>query len=92
VRALRPQIIVNAAAYTAVDRAESEPELAHRVNAQAPAVLAQERDRLTVINDQFGVPTGAELLADVTAHALRSLQNQPQHAGIYHLAAAGQTT
>jgi len=33
--------------------------------------LAQERDKLTVINDQFGAPTGAELLADVTAHAIR---------------------
>ena len=42
VRALKPQVIVNAAAHTAVDRAESEPELAARINAQAPAVLARE--------------------------------------------------
>ena len=173
VRALRPDVIVNAAAYTAVDRAESEPELARCINALAPATLAQEaqrlgawlvhfstdyvfdgsgsrpwrendtpaplnvyghtklegerliaqhcaqhlilrtswvyaarggnfaktmlrlaqeRDRLTVINDQFGAPTGAELLADITAHALRSLPSQPQLAGIYHAAASGETT
>ena len=42
VRALRPQVIVNAGAYTAVDRAESEPPLAERINAGAPAVLARE--------------------------------------------------
>jgi dTDP-4-dehydrorhamnose reductase len=42
VRALRPGLIVNAAAYTAVDRAESEPALAHIVNAEAPGVLAGE--------------------------------------------------
>ncbi|MEW5864655.1 MAG: dTDP-4-dehydrorhamnose reductase [Pseudomonadota bacterium] len=46
VRAARPQVIVNAAAYTAVDRAEAEPEAAHAVNATAPAVLAEEARRL----------------------------------------------
>lgn len=39
--ALRPDVIVNPAAYTAVDKAESEPGLAHAVNAEAPALLAQ---------------------------------------------------
>ena len=45
VRETKPDLIVNAAAYTAVDRAESEPELAARVNAAAPAVLAEEAKR-----------------------------------------------
>jgi dTDP-4-dehydrorhamnose reductase len=188
VRAVRPNIIVNAAAHTAVDKAESEPELARTLNALAPKVLAQEaaklgawlvhystdyvfdgsgdtpwvetdapgplsvygatklegeqliaaanprhlifrtswvyaarggnfaktmlrlaqeRERLTVINDQIGAPTGADLLADVTAHVLRQLtQNKSDAtsskatpgcasadalAGIYHLVASGQT-
>ncbi|MDO5624833.1 MAG: dTDP-4-dehydrorhamnose reductase [Pseudomonadota bacterium] len=172
VRAVRPQAIVNAAAYTAVDKAESEPDMAHRINAEAPAVLAceaaaagallvhystdyvfdgsgsapwqegdttgplsvygatklageqaivqsgcthlilrtswvyaarggnfaktmlrlaQERERLTVIDDQWGAPTSAELIADVTAHALRQVLARPQDGGTYHLAAAGFT-
>jgi len=48
VRDARPDIIVNPAAYTAVDRAEIESDLAFRVNAQAPAVLAEEALRLRV--------------------------------------------
>ena len=54
--------------------------------------LAQERETLSVIDDQFGVPTGAELLADVSAHAIRQVLQRPQDAGLYHLAAAGETT
>lgn len=154
VRHLRPRVIVNAAAHTAVDKAESEPELARTLNALAPGVLAREaaalgawlvhystdyvfdgsgtqpwaeddatgplsvygqtklegeqaiaasgcqhlifrtswvyaarggnfaktmrrlameRETLTVINDQFGAPTGADLIADVTAHAVRQV-------------------
>ena len=172
VRALRPDVIVNAAAHTTVDKAESEPELARLLNATTPGVLAQEaarlgallvhystdyvfdgsgtrpwvetdtpaplsvygrtklegeqriaqsgaqhlilrtswvyaarggnfaktilrlaqeRERLTVIDDQWGAPTGADLLADVTAHAIRHLHRQPQDAGLYHVAAAGET-
>lgn len=45
-RALRPQLIINAAAYTAVDKAEQEPEAAEAINARAPAVLAEEAKRL----------------------------------------------
>lgn len=44
--AVRPQIVINAAAYTAVDRAESEPELAKSINAIAPGILAQEAQKL----------------------------------------------
>ena len=173
VRDWRPDVIVNAAARTAVDKAESEPDLVRCLNATAPAALAQaaadigawlvhystdyvfngqgeqawqesdatgplsvygqtklegeqlivasgckhlifrtswvyaarggnfaktmlrlaaERERLTVINDQFGAPTGADLIADITAHAIRSVLYQPALGGLYHLAAAGQTS
>lgn len=173
VQAVRPNLIVNAAAHTAVDKAESEPELARTINALAPGVLAQEahklgawmvhystdyvfdgsgsqpwietdtpaplsvygqtklegeelvaahcsrhlifrtswvyaargsnfaktmlrlaqeRERLTVIDDQWGAPTGAELIADVSAHAIRQVRQRLQEAGLYHLAASGETT
>lgn len=177
VRAIRPDVIVNAAAHTAVDKAESEAELARTLNTLAPGVLAQEaakigawlvhystdyvfdgrgetpwlesdatgplsvygstklegetliaqqnprhlifrtswvyaarggnfaktmlrlgqeRDKLTVINDQFGAPTGADLIADVTAHAIRQVTQggamSDTLAGIYHLVASGETT
>ncbi len=177
VRSVCPDVIVNAAAHTAVDKAESEPDLARTINALAPEVLAreaatlgawllhystdyvfdgsgstpwvetdptgplsvygrnklesetlitqacprhlifrtswvyaarggnfaktmlrlaQERDKLTVINDQIGAPTGADLLADVTAHAIRQVKQgddlADSCAGIYHLVASGETS
>ncbi len=173
VLAWQPQVIVNAAAHTAVDKAESEPELARCLNATAPAALAlaaaqigallvhystdyvfngqgespwqendatgplsvygqtkregeqaivasgcahlifrtswvyaarggnfaktmlrlaAERERLTVIDDQFGAPTGADLIADVTAHAIRASLQKPALGGLYHLVAGGETT
>lgn len=170
VRVFRPDVVVNAAAYTAVDKAESDQSTANLINALAPEVLAracaaigaylvhfstdyvfdgagqkpwlesdatgplnvyglsklagekgiakqgakhvifrtswvygteggnfaktmlrlaQEREKMAVINDQFGAPTGAALLADITALCLQ----RDQHlSGIYHLAAAGETT
>jgi dTDP-4-dehydrorhamnose reductase len=49
IRAADPDLILNAAAYTAVDRAESEPQLAHAVNAHAPRVLAEETARRNIL-------------------------------------------
>lgn len=46
VRAVKPDLIVNPAAYTAVDKAESEPQLAHAINAVAPGVLGEEAAKL----------------------------------------------
>ena len=46
VREIKPSLIVNAAAYTAVDRAEEEPELATAVNGAAPGILAEEANRI----------------------------------------------
>lgn len=173
VHALRPDVIVNAAAYTAVDKAETDLSLARCINAEAPGVLAQvahevgawlvhystdyvfngsghapwreedatgplnaygltkldgeqrilqagrqhlifraswiyaarggnfarsmlrlarEREHLSVIDDQFGAPTGADLVADVTAHAIRHVLRTGEGQGTYHLAAAGVTT
>jgi dTDP-4-dehydrorhamnose reductase len=45
-REVRPALVVNPAAYTAVDKAESEPEIAMRINAEAPGVIAEEARRL----------------------------------------------
>jgi dTDP-4-dehydrorhamnose reductase len=173
VRAIAPNVIVNAAAYTAVDKAESEPEQVRTINALAPGILAresrelgswlihystnyvfdgsgskpwvetdlpgplsvygstklegeeairtsgcrhlifrtswvyaarggnfaktmlrlaQERDRLTVIDDQIGAPTGADLLADVTVHTIRRVMQQPELSGLYHLVSGGETS
>lgn len=173
VRTFAPDVIVNAAAHTAVDKAESESELARTVNAEAPRVIAEEatrlgalfvhystdyvfdgtgntpwtedaatgplsvygktklegeqairasgcthlifrtswvygarggnfaktmlrlateRDSLSVIDDQIGAPTGADLIADITALAIRAVRARPDRAGTYHLAASGLTS
>lgn len=173
VQALRPDVIVNAAAYTAVDKAETDRDAAMCINAHAPQVLAEEaaklgallvhystdyvfdgsgdqpwteegepapcnfygvtklaaeqaivasgcahlifrtswvyaargsnfakvmlklaaeRETLSVVDDQIGAPTGAELLADVVACAITKTLLDPSLVGIYHLSAAGETS
>lgn len=52
--------------------------------------LAKEREILNIISDQIGAPTGAELIADVTAHCIDKIS--PELAGIYHLTASGETS
>jgi dTDP-4-dehydrorhamnose reductase len=54
--------------------------------------LAAERDEIKVINDQFGAPTGADLLADVTAHAIRAVRANEALTGLYHCVATGETS
>jgi len=54
--------------------------------------LAQERDSLNIIDDQIGAPTGADLLADVTAHAVRTALQRPEVSGLYHLVAGGEVS
>src|SRR5262249_26884777 len=53
--------------------------------------LGKTKSELKIVNDQFGAPTGAELLADMTALALRAVQQKPELKGLYHLAAGGET-
>jgi dTDP-4-dehydrorhamnose reductase len=54
--------------------------------------LAAERDRLMVVDDQIGAPTSAELLADVTAHALQAVTYDGANGGTYHAVASGETS
>jgi dTDP-4-dehydrorhamnose reductase len=55
--------------------------------------LGRERETLKIVDDQFGAPTSAELIADITAHCLRAAQKPGGEdlRGIYHLAAGGET-
>ncbi len=74
VRQIKPSVIVNASAYTAVDRAESEPELARRINAEAPGVLAEEAAALGALLFHYstdyvydGCKSGAYVETDATS-------------------------
>jgi dTDP-4-dehydrorhamnose reductase len=66
IREFQPNIVLNAAAYTAVDKAESEEHLAHAINAEAPAVMAEETKRI-----------GAVLVHYSTDYVFDGVKNQP---------------
>jgi dTDP-4-dehydrorhamnose reductase len=93
-RALRPGLVVNAAGYTAVDRAELEPALAFRINAEAPDVMAREAAALGAALVHYstdyvfdGHKQGAYLETDA-AHPL-NVYGQSKLAGEQAIAAAG---
>lgn len=54
--------------------------------------LAQKKEELSIIDDQIGVPTSAELIADVTAHTIVQTLEDESKQGIYHLVASGETS
>lgn len=54
--------------------------------------LAQQREELSIIDDQIGAPTSAELIADITAHAIAQTLLDQNKVGIYHLVASGETS
>jgi dTDP-4-dehydrorhamnose reductase len=94
IRSVRPGLIVNPAAYTAVDKAESEPALAHRINAEAPAVMAQEAKLLGAALVHYstdyvfdGAGTGAYRETDATGPI--NVYGQSKLAGEQAIAAAG---
>ena len=79
VRTLKPGLIVNPAAYTAVDRAESEPELCAAVNATAPGVLAEEAARLGVAIVHYST----DYVFDGTKQAAYVESDTPNPLGVY---------
>lgn len=94
VRAVRPTVIVNAAAYTAVDRAESEQALAWRINAEAPAILAEEARALGAAMVHFSTDyvfdgSKAGPYAETDLPAPLNVYGQSKLAGEQAVAAAG---
>jgi dTDP-4-dehydrorhamnose reductase len=98
IRAMKPALIVNPAAYTAVDKAEQEPELAMRINGEAPGVMAQESARLGAAMIQYstdyvfdGSKSGAYTEDDATnplsvyGRSKLAGEQAVQAAGIAHL-------
>jgi dTDP-4-dehydrorhamnose reductase len=79
IRGVQPALIVNAAAYTAVDRAEGEPELARRVNAVAPGVIAEEAERVQAALIHFST----DYVFDGTATQPYTEDDTPAPANVY---------
>lgn len=79
VRAIKPDIIVNAAAYTAVDQAEAEPELAMAVNGIAPGILAEEAQRI----DAVVVHYSTDYVFDGTKTVPYTENDQPNPVNVY---------
>ena len=76
---IRPQIIVNAAAYTAVDRAESEEALARAINAEAPAVMAEEAKKIGALLVHYST----DYVFDGTKHSPYEEDDPPNPLGVY---------
>lgn len=94
VREIRPSVIVNATAYTAVDKAESEPELAQRINAEAPGVLAEEAVLLNALLVHYSTDyvydgTKASAYLETDATAPQSVYGRTKLAGEEAIRAAG---
>jgi dTDP-4-dehydrorhamnose reductase len=79
VRQLRPSLILNAAAYTAVDQAEREPELARKLNAVVPRVLAEEAKRLNAVFISYST----DYVFDGAATRPYTEESSPHPLGIY---------
>lgn len=79
VRDVNPEVIVNAAAHTAVDRAEDEPELSQLINAEAPGVLAEEAGR----NNALLVHYSTDYVFDGTKPEAYSEEDEPNPLGVY---------
>ena len=87
VREVRPAVIANAAAYTAVDRAEAEPELTHQVNAIAPGLLAEEAKNVGALLVHYST----DYVFDGEKHGVHLETDSPNPLGVYgHSKLAGE--